>query len=660
RIGAVFGERLAHVRAMSGGHHVMRLGRRVGRAEAREVARLLRADARFALVEPDWRMQPLAVPNDTMYAQQWHFHEATGGIRLPAAWDVTTGSSSLTIAVIDTGVLAHADLAGRLVPGHDFVSDPGMSNDGDGRDTNASDPGDHGCNGAASSWHGTHVAGTIGASTGNGAGVAGINRASKLLPVRVLGRCGGYTSDIIDGMRWAAGLAVPGAPANPTPARVLNLSLGADTACSAAFQSAVDEVVARGSVVIAAAGNGSRDVSLTQPANCSGVIAVAATTRSGARAPYRTPGATIAIAAPGGDVVDGVLSTLNTGTTTPGADTYAGYQGTSMAAPHVSGVVSLMLSVAPSLTPAQVLQRLQQAARPFPAGSDCTTWTCGAGIVDAGASVAGLAAPPATGTWTRIASEGQAFTVSGTQTVRYGAGSSWITRSVTSSGVCSNEFFGSDPAVGIGKTCEVSASSPATGTWTWIASEWQSFAVSGTQTVRYGAGSAWITRSVTNGGVCSNEFFGSDPAVGVGKRCEVLSGTTEPAPATGTWTKIANEGQGFSVSGTQTVRYGTGSSWVTRSVAGSGTCSNAFFGTDPAVGLGKQCDVAGTPTTTWTWIASEWQAFTVSGTQTVRYGAGSSWITRSVTSSGVCSNDFFGGDPAHGVGKRCEVASPSR
>jgi serine protease len=586
RIGATFGERLDHVRAMSGGQHVVRLGRKVGRSEAREIARLLRSDARIADAEPDERMQPMLVPNDTLYGQQWHYFESAGGIDLPAAWDVTTGSPAITVAVIDTGIVPHVELASRLVQGYDFIGDITESNDGDGRDADARDPGDYGCNGSTSSWHGTHVAGTIGAASNNGAGVAGINWQSKLLPVRVLGRCGGYTSDIVDGMRWASGMAVPGVPANANPARVVNLSLGGSGACSSTFQSAVNDVVARGTVVVVAAGNSNADAAQTQPASCSGVIAVAASNRAGSRASYSNYGAKVAIAAPGGDGSDGILSTLNAGTTTPGADSYAWYQGTSMATPHVSGVVSLMLSLTPSLTPAQVLQRLQQTARPFPAGSSCSTSICGAGIVDAAAAVSGLAAPPPSGTtWSWIATEGQAFSVSGTQTVRYGSGSSWITRTVTGAGVCSNDWFGTDPIVGTVKECDVASGSATPGGWAWIASENQSFSVSGTQTVRYGAGSSWITRSVSGGGVCSNAWFGTDPIVGTVKECDV---STAPVG----WTWIANEGQSFTVNGTQTVRYGSGSSWITRSVTGGGECSNAWFGSDPLVGVVKQCEVA--------------------------------------------------------------------
>ena len=461
-VGASFGERLDTVRAMSGGAHVVRLGRRVMRGEAQAVARLLRSDPRILSIEPDELMQPLLVPNDTMYAQQWHYFEPQGGINLPGAWDITTGSAAITIAVIDTGVLPHAELVGRLVAGYDFITDVASANDGDGRDGNAADPGDYGCNGSGnSSWHGTHVSGTIGAASNNGAGVTGINWVSKIQPIRVLGRCGGYTSDIVDGMRWAAGIAVAGVPTNPTPARVENLSLGGSGACSATFQSAIDDVVARGTVVVVAAGNSNADAANAQPASCNNVIAVAATTRSGGRASYSNYGAKVAIAAPGGGGNDGVLSTLNTGTTTPAADSYAYFQGTSMATPHVAGVVSLMFSLNPALTPADVLARLRQSARAFPVGtgSDCSTSTCGAGIVDAAATLAALAppaAPPPPSSWTRIAGEGQAFTVNGTQTVRYGSGTSWITRSVTGGGTCSNAFFGNDPIYGVVKRCEVS------------------------------------------------------------------------------------------------------------------------------------------------------------------------------------------------------------
>jgi serine protease len=587
-LGGRFGERLEHLRAMSGGAHVVRLTRRMMRAEARETARLLQTDPEILSIEPDLVLQPMATPNDPYFAQQWHYHEPAGGINLPAAWDVTTGSNGITVAVIDTGVVAHADLAGRLVGGYDFIGDSAIANDGDGRDGNAADPGDYGCNGEASSWHGTHVAGTIGAASNNGSGVAGVDWQARILPVRVLGRCGGYTSDIVDGLRWAAGMAVPGVPANPFPARVANLSFGGQGGCSWAMQTAIDDVTARGTVVVVAGGNSNADAANTEPANCNGVVAVGATTRSGGRAGYSNYGSRLTVSAPGGGAGGGVLSTYNSGATTPAGDAYAWFQGTSMATPHVSGVVSLILSVNPSLSPAQVSQQLRQTARAFPTGTgaDCNPALCGAGIVDAGAAVRGLASSPPVAGWTKIADEGQGFAVDGTQTVRYGSGSYWITRTVSGGGECSNAWFGTDPIVGVVKQCEVSGSAAPVAGWSQIASEGQTFSVGGTQVVRYGSGSAWITLAVTNGGACTNEFFGGDPLVGVVKHCDV---STNGSVA---WSVVAFENQPFSVSGTQTVRYGSGTSWISRSVSGGGLCSNEFFGNDPLYGVVKRCEVA--------------------------------------------------------------------
>ncbi len=389
------GSTFTYLRAMSGGAHVVRLtqaARTATMAAAgnvaetrRLVARQLMLDPEIAYAEPDHRLVPMLVPNDPLYQQQWNYYEAAGGINLPAAWNITTGSAAIVVAVIDTGIRPHVDLAGRTVPGYDFIGDTTVSVDGDGRDADPSDPGDGGC-GNSSSWHGTHVSGTVGAASNNGVGVSGVNWVSKILPARVLGKCGGYTSDIVDAMRWSAGIAVPGVPANANPARVENLSLGATEACTNAFQSAVNDVVARGTVVVVAAGNENADVATSEPANCSGVIAVGATLRNGGRASFSNYGSGVTISAPG----SGILSTLNAGTTTPGADSYAFYSGTSMATPHVAGVASLMLSQNPALTPAQVKARLQQTARAFPTGtgSDCTTALCGAGIVDAGAALA--------------------------------------------------------------------------------------------------------------------------------------------------------------------------------------------------------------------------------------------------------------------------------
>jgi uncharacterized repeat protein (TIGR01451 family) len=217
-----------------------------------------------------------------------------------------------------------------------------------------------------------------------------------ILPVRVLGKCGGFASDIIDGSRWAAGLAVTGVPNNTTPAKVLNLSLGSGGTCSAAWQNAINAIVAQGAVFVVAAGNSNANASGFTPANCASVITVAANDRTGDRAFYSNFSTTlIEISAPGGETspttTNGVLSTLNSGTQGPVADNYVFYQGTSMAAPHVAGIASLLFSVNPSLTPAQVLSAIQSTARVFPPGSSCLTFNdCGAGIIDAAAAVASV------------------------------------------------------------------------------------------------------------------------------------------------------------------------------------------------------------------------------------------------------------------------------
>lgn len=440
RLSAAAGLPLAHDRRMSGEAQLLRLPRRLPLSEVESIAKRLAALPEVEYAEPDLVLFPARLPNDPLYGNQWHYQEpfsAPGGINLPPAWDFTQGSPSVVVAVIDTGLRPHADIdnnildnSGHVVPGYDFVSADAalgcpttapyngacVANDGDGRDSDPSDPGDWisagesngteaggffaGCPVSSSSWHGTHVAGTIGAQSDNALGVAGINWQAKILPVRVLGKCGGYISDIIDGARWAAGLSVPGVPANSNPAKVLNLSLGGPSpSCPAALQNAINEIRAAGAVVVVAAGNANVDASGETPANCNGVITVAAVRRDGGRASYSNFGSAVEIAAPGGDAPlasDGVLSTWNNGSTTPGSDAYAWMAGTSMAAPHVSGVVSLMLSLNPSLTPDEILTKIQATARAFPTGtgSDCSTSLCGAGIINAAAAVAAAACAP--------------------------------------------------------------------------------------------------------------------------------------------------------------------------------------------------------------------------------------------------------------------------
>ena len=348
-------------------------------------------------------------PNDPRYPEQWHYFsngtgpgQSPGGINLPKAWDVSTGSNAIVVAVIDTGILPnHPDIQGspNLVAGYDMISDAFIGNDGGGRDSDPTDPGDAAAAGECypgspalpDSWHGTHVAGTIGVgNTNNGIGVAGINWNVKLQAVRVLGKCGGTTADINDGIRWAAGLSVPGVPSNSTPAKVINMSLGTPPgnpcSLSPSTQSAINDAVAMGATVVVAAGNDATDASQVFPASCNNVITVAASDfRGHLAARYSNFGATVEIMAPGGDVrrddngdgrPDGVLSMVH-----PNAGTYAYYNGTSMAAPHVAGVAALVLAQQPSLLPSQVLAKLQGNALPRTA-AQCPQ-ACGAGLLSA-------------------------------------------------------------------------------------------------------------------------------------------------------------------------------------------------------------------------------------------------------------------------------------
>lgn len=422
QLSEVAGMQLSYFRVMSYDAHVLRLPSKMAVADVEAMADKLAslADVEFAF--PDYilttgdrhiNQNPVSIsmeqmraiqaaPNDSMYNQQWHYRYTANtneGLNLEPAWDITTGNNSVVVAVLDTGQLNHVDLAGRMIAGYDMLSDPAQGNDGDGRDADPSDPGDS-CEGSGSSWHGTHVAGTIGAATNNNNGVAGINWGARLQHVRVLGVCGGSYSDIIDGMIWAAGLPVAGVPNNPTPAKVLNMSLGGAGECTQIpiMQTAINDVVANGAIILVAAGNNNLDASGFIPASCNNIITIASNGHTGSKASYSNFGSVIEVTAPGGDQNTfgndaGVLSTLNAGTTSPGADNYVFYQGTSMATPHVAGLVSLIVTMRPSYNQAQVLSLLQSTARAFPAGSSCNTSICGSGIVDAAAALATLNIP---------------------------------------------------------------------------------------------------------------------------------------------------------------------------------------------------------------------------------------------------------------------------
>ncbi|MFJ7779215.1 S8 family serine peptidase [Streptomyces yangpuensis] len=410
------GKKAKFDRRLGTGAALVNLGGTVAPAEAADVMAQFRADPDVAYVEPDTRAYATAVtPNDTEYAKQWDLFEPTAGMNVPAAWDKTTGSG-VTVAVIDTGYVAHSDLASNVVAGYDFISSATYARDGGGRDSNPADEGDWnatdgecGLNSKASnsSWHGTHVAGTIAAATNNSKGVAGIAYGAKIQPVRVLGKCGGSTSDIVDAITWASGGSVAGVPANATPAKVINMSLGGPGACGTSYQNAINAAVARGTTVVVAAGNSNADAAGFSPASCNNVINVAASNRAGDRSYYSNYGAIIDIAAPGGETrratdtpgtvttpENAILSTLNAGTTTPGAENYKPYQGTSMAAPHVAGLAALLKSANSALTPAQIEAAIKNNARPL-AGT--CTGGCGTGLADAAATVAAVTSTPPAG-----------------------------------------------------------------------------------------------------------------------------------------------------------------------------------------------------------------------------------------------------------------------
>ncbi|MDX1695908.1 MAG: S8 family serine peptidase, partial [Ketobacteraceae bacterium] len=305
----------------------------------------------------------------------------------------------VVVAVVDTGYRPHEDLLANILPGYDFISDAGMANDGDGRDNDARDPGDALVRGECgegfppedtnSSWHGTHVAGTIAAVTNNRRGVAGVAYNAKVLPLRVLGKCGGYTTDITDAIYWAAGLSVDGVPDNPNPAQVINLSLGSSTEadCLNTYRNAIDAARAAGAVVVIASGNSSKNANKFPPGNCEAALSVAATNRDGGRAFYSNYGTVIDVAAPGGaksfeNDPNGILSTIETGTDEPEGDGYGFYQGTSMAAPHVAGLAALVFSRG-NVSVTDVENIIVNTSRPFPASCE----GCGSGIVDASVAV---------------------------------------------------------------------------------------------------------------------------------------------------------------------------------------------------------------------------------------------------------------------------------
>jgi len=377
-----------------------------GQEALAEMARAIQQLPEVQYADPVRRMHAFAAPNDPLYSQQWSLNGSLAGINAEAAWALQPSAATVTVAVVDTGIVPHPDLDGRVLPGYDFITDPDMARDGNARDSDPRDEGDWApeCGLPTSSWHGLFVAGQIAANTNNGIGVAGVAGNVNILPVRVLGRCGGTNEDIAAGIMWASGIAIAGVPANKTPARVINLSLGGNSPCDQTMQEAVDDALAQGAVIVAAAGNSFMNAGDFSPANCSGVIAVGAHSARGGLTSYSNYGPRVDLTAPGGDLpfADLIVGLSNNGATTPKDPDYTYYRGTSMAAPMVSGVAAMLFARDGLLTGGRVLAHLAGTARAWPTSSRCVLqFLCGAGMLDAGAAVAstlpgGSTTPPNT------------------------------------------------------------------------------------------------------------------------------------------------------------------------------------------------------------------------------------------------------------------------
>lgn len=368
-------------------------------AQAQQYMNALSANSKVASVSPDMRRYatvdntsaPVKI-NDPKMNRMWSL---TGekGISALEAWGTTRGQG-VTVAVLDSGITAHPDLDANVLPGYDFIAESAFSNDGNGRDSDPTDAGNWtvdnqcftGSKATPSDWHGTHVAGTIAAIANNNEGIAGVAPEAKIVPVRVLGACGGFDSDITDGIIWAAGGSVRGVPANQHPAQVINMSIGSEGTCTTPYRQAIAQANKRGSIVVVAAGNNNFDASKSSPGNCEDVITVGATDKNGKRSYFSNYGSRVDVSAPGGDRRywgGGILSTLNAGKTAPGKADYAEYQGTSMAAPHVAGIVALMKAIDPKLTYAQAKKVLQSTSQSV----ECDQSACGSGIVNAARAV---------------------------------------------------------------------------------------------------------------------------------------------------------------------------------------------------------------------------------------------------------------------------------
>ena len=450
---------LAHSRQLTPSMHVLILAKTLYGAEVNAALAQLRADPAVAFADVDEHRYAHALPNDPLFfptataSGQWYMQTpstitptsdaaATDAV---SAWSITTGSSGTVIADVDSGIrfehpdMLRAGFGGRVLPGYDFVSQDLdasngsplgtflIANDGDGWDPDPSDPGDwidstdlkntkvfpsKNCSVSNSSWHGTRVMGVLGALTNNNAGIAGMTWKPYLLPVRALGKCGGFDSDIIAGIQWAVGMSVSGVPDNPYPADIINLSLGGTgSSCPSGYQSLITTLTGMGVIIVASAGNASGPVDI--PGNCPGVLTVAGLRNVGTKVGYSSLGPEVGIAAPAGNCVNtsgpclrSLDTTVNEGTTVPGTNSYTDQTnsnlGTSFSAPIVSGIVALMRAANANLTPPQLITRIKASATPFPQPAGlaqcssttsssvecaCTTNTCGAGMVNAFSAV---------------------------------------------------------------------------------------------------------------------------------------------------------------------------------------------------------------------------------------------------------------------------------
>ncbi|WP_455114843.1 S8 family peptidase [Rothia mucilaginosa] len=369
---------------------VIQTSKSLNKYQAKEFMEKVASDPDVASVEPDYINHPAYLQdvtftyNDPQYSKQWNLTNPTTGVQNTGNARLRRGAH-VKVAVLDTGYVPHPDLVTGMANGYDFISDPLSARDGDGRDPNPRDEGDYApynlckdqANAHTSTWHGTSVAGIIGARGGNGMGIVGTADLARVQPVRVLGRCGGRTSDIADAIIWAAGGHVDGVPDNTYPAKIINMSLGTVSRCPAAYQRAIDIARSKGAIVVAAAGNGNTEASKYAPANCRGVITVGATTKAGTRASFSNYGTRVNISAPGEDILTLSMNSLNRPDYTKFSYDYE--SGTSMAAPHVSALLAQQLVNGTSITTKQVEEAFTLAG-----GNriKCDKYFCSRGIIN--------------------------------------------------------------------------------------------------------------------------------------------------------------------------------------------------------------------------------------------------------------------------------------